>query len=123
MVDQDAVDTERLVAAIRGKVGIDSKSGDVVIGDDFGALGADGKLLAVLLGRLAAQLMGKRSDDRASVGEMTALTGLPSGTVAPTIRRIKSRRLVDQDSDKRYFVPRPKVIAACGVLTSSGGPK
>ena len=113
LVDQNKVDTARLSEAIRGSVGIDSTSGEVVLADGFGMLSAKNKLLVVLLGRLASTLLGRRQDDRASVADLTALTGMPAGTVGPAIRKLKTDRLVDQDPDKRYFVPRVKVIAAC----------
>jgi hypothetical protein len=118
-VDQDRVDTERLANALVGKVGIDSRSGGLVLDVGFGQLKNDAKVLTLLLGRLAAHLAGVQPDDRLPVKALVELSGLPRGSVAPAVRRLYEARVVGQSVDKQYFVPRSQVIRALEFVRGS----
>lgn len=118
VVDRDRVDTERVGAALLGRVSIDGMTGMLGPEAGFDGLKVEAKVLALLLGRLAAHLIGKASDDRLSLKELVEASGLPRGSAAPAARRLlKERKLVAQDSDQRYFVPRSRVLAALQEVT------
>lgn len=117
-VDQDEVDTERLAQALTGLVGIDKATGGLVFGDDFHTLTNDAKVVAVLLGTLAASILERRDSQSASVGEVVAITALPQGSIGPALRSMATKkRLVNQDSDRRYYISRAKVSAAIEFVT------
>lgn len=113
LVDQRAVDTARVTAALRGRIAIDANGGGLVVDHGFHSLRVDQKIVALLLGRIAEELLDRAADDRMALKEIIELSGLPRGSAAPVIRRLLvDRRLVAQDADKRYYIPRPKVLLA-----------
>ena len=118
LTDQDAVDTERVVAALKGKVGIDSTSGALVLDTGFDDLSAEGKVLCTLLGRLAAVLLDLQQEEAMAPKEVIQASGVPGGTVHPTLKRLREKRLVAQDETKRYFVPRNKILPVVEVIGS-----
>ena len=119
LVDQDAVDTQLLSSALTGRIGIGAKDGGIVLGERFGIGTNDDRVLLVLLGRLAAAIMEVQPDEHLSVKELVDISGLPRGSVAPSVRRLLDARLVAQAGDKRYSVPRSKVRQAVEVVNAS----
>ncbi len=82
----------------------------------FDSLKVDQKIVALLLGRIAQQLLGKADDDGMALKELIDFSGLPRGSAAPGVRRLLGTRLVAQGVDKRYSIPRSKVLLAVGEL-------
>ncbi len=113
LVDADNVDTQRLAQALRGRVGINSANGEPVIQDGYRGLSAEQKVMLLLLARLAASLLGRTDTEALSVKDVVAKSGLPSGTVAPALRKLATtRRLVVQDDKKAYLVARSRLLDA-----------
>ncbi len=112
LVDQEAVDTERVTAALKGRLGIDAASGGLVVDQGFHPLKVDQKIVALLLGRIAQHLLGRADDDAMALKDIIDFSGLPRGSAAPGARRLLSSRLVTQGADKRYAIPRSKVLLA-----------
>jgi 3-oxoacyl-(acyl-carrier-protein) synthase len=66
------------------------------------------KLLAYLLARKAMVAHGLQLErEAAAPSEVIAATGIPSGSVHPTLKGLYESRpqLVDKDESRRYFVP------------------
>lgn len=124
LVDQSLLDTKLLAESLRDRVGIDTHTGDVAIGPSFNELNNEQRVTAVLLGRLAANLLGRRDSSAATLKEVADLSGMPSGSVAPAARALATkRRLALQDDEKRYYIPRPKVMDACRFLAPERKPQ
>jgi hypothetical protein len=116
VLDAAEVDRAAIAGALKGRVGIDSKSGRPVLSPGFHALDARRKVVALLLARKAAQLLDLT--DREAIGhrEIVEATGLPSGTVAPTLKGLREARLVAQDDTKAYYIPTSQINAAVRVV-------
>jgi hypothetical protein len=118
VLDAAEVDRAAIARALKGRVGIDSKSGRVVLSPGFNALDARRKVLTVLLARKAAHLLDLTDSETIGHREIVEASGLPSGTVAPTLKALREARLVAQDDAKAYYVPNAQINAAVGLLTS-----
>lgn len=116
VLDAAEVDRAAIAGALKGRVGIDSKSGRVVLAPGFNALDARRKVVAVLLARKAAQLLGLADTEAMGHNEVVDASGLPSGTVAPALKSLREARLVAQDNAKAYYVPSPQINAAVRLL-------
>lgn len=118
VLDAAEVDRAAIAGALKGRVGIDSKSGRVVLSPGFNALDARRKVVTILLARKAAHLLDLT--DRETIGhrEIVEASGLPSGTVAPSLKGLREARLVTQDDTKAYYVPSSQISAAVQLLTS-----
>lgn len=112
LVDRDRVDEARLAAALRDLVHIDQATGSLVKTEAFEKLKSREKLLSLLLGRKAAEILELVTDLPVSAKELTEVSGLPKGTVHPALRDLKLSRTVSQDEEGRYFVAPGQVLAA-----------
>lgn len=80
------------------------------------------RVLAFLLARKAMIALQLGLDrEAASPAEIIRQTGLPSGSVYPTLKELYERRpqLVDKDDNSRYCVPGWAVADACEVIRTS----
>jgi hypothetical protein len=116
VLDAAEVDRAAIAGALKGRVGIDSKSGRVVLSPGFNALDARRKVVAVLLARKAAHLLDLADMEAMGHREIVEASGLPSGTVAPTLKGLREARLVAQDDTKAYYVPSSQINAAVRVI-------
>jgi hypothetical protein len=116
LLDADEVDRARLSTALRDSLGIDGKSGRVVLKPGFSRLSARGKLLAYLLGRKTAVLLNKADTEATPPRDISRETGMPSGTVNPKLRELFEDRLISLTESSEYYVAAPQVIAAIGEL-------
>lgn len=122
LVDQDSVDTERVATALQGLIGIDSRTGAIVLGTGFAGLNSEQKVVAILLGRFCANLLSLSAEVTMAPKEVILTSGLPSGTVHPALKSLREkRRLTAQDEAKRYYIPRSKIIAATEALANALG--
>jgi hypothetical protein len=109
LVDARHVDRQAITEALRGRVSIDSESGRAVLLAGYSRLDAKRKILTVLLGRKAAQLLNVVDHETLTNGEVVDATGLPPGTVASSLKNLRERRLVGQEEDRSYLVPNPQL--------------
>jgi len=105
LVDATAVDRDAIAAALRGRIGIDSRSGRLVLSPTYNDLDARRKVLSILLARKAALLLKLAESEAVANKEVAELTGLPSGTSAPSLKSLRELRLVSQDASKAYYIP------------------
>jgi DNA-binding transcriptional ArsR family regulator len=117
LVDAVAIDRERIAAALEGRVGIDRTTSSVVVRPAFSGLSSAQKVLAYLLGRKVAALL-EVAGEEATPGEISEQTGMPPGTVRPTLSQLKTERLVTARGG-RYLVPGPAVDSAIGRLAEA----
>lgn len=120
LVDATEVDRRAIVEVLKGKVSIDSKSGRPVLSPGFNALDARRKVLTVLLARKAANLLNLVNTEALTNKEVAELTGLPTGTAAPSLKSLKELRLVTQDANKAYYVPNAQLNNAIEFIGSGG---
>jgi len=106
------VDRARLSSALVDVLGIDTESGRVVLKPGFGGLNARNKLLAYLLGRKAAVLLGKMDVEAASPKDVQQETGMPTGTVNPKLRELLHDRLVSSTETSEYYIAPPQLLHA-----------
>jgi len=116
MVDGAEIDRRAITSALKGRVGIDSGSGRLVLLSGFNELDARRKLLALLLAQKAALLLEVAETETLTNGAATKASGLASGTVAPSLRSLKELRLVEQDAARAYYVADVQVGSAISFI-------
>lgn len=70
------------------------------------------RVLVFAIARKAMKSLSWIESESAGPSEISRATGIKEGTVAPLVRKLGSKRLLDQDSDRKYFLPNhalPKV--------------
>jgi len=118
VLDAAEVDRAAIAGALKGRVGIDSKSGRAVLSPGFNGLDSRAKVMAVLLARKAAHLLDLADVETMAYKEVVEASGLPPGTVAPSLKDLREGHLVAQNDAKAYYVPNAQINAAVGLLTS-----
>src|SRR5437868_2364903 len=88
LLDSEEVDRASLARALHEYVGVDNKDGKVVLKPSFNKLTVRKKLLAYLLGKKVAKLLGKVENELTAPKEVTLQTGMPKGTVNPKLREL-----------------------------------
>lgn len=69
-------------------------------------LNASEKVLLYLIARKGMKALGfDLGEEGATPNEVVRETGLKKGTVHPTLRKLRTDRMVDQANDRRYRVP------------------
>jgi hypothetical protein len=79
------------------------------------------RVLAYLLARKAMTALGLSLErEAAAPSEVSAATGIPTGSVNPTLKALYEGRpqLVDKDASSRYFVPSWAVDVVCEQIGS-----
>lgn len=112
LLDAAEVDRARLSSALSDILGIDTESGRVVIKPGFSRLSARNKLLAYLLGRKAAVLLGKVDVEAVPPKDIQRETSMPRGTVHPKLRELLQDRLVSSTESSEYYVAPPQFLQA-----------
>jgi len=112
LLDASQVDQARLASALQDILGVDTTTGHVVMKPGFGRLTTRNKVLAYLLGRKAAVLLGKADAEAATPKTICTDTGMPSGTVNPKLRELRRYRLVSQTELSEYYVAPHQVAQA-----------
>jgi len=116
LLDAVEVDRERLARVLRNILGIDTKSGQVVLKSGFSQLSARNKVLAYLMGKKAAVLLGKTEIEEVSPIDIVQNTGIPSGTVNPKLRELKTIHLVSQTDASQYYIASHQMLQALAEL-------
>jgi hypothetical protein len=120
VVDAAEVDRERIANALRQVIAID-KAGTVLPLGGFQKLSVTQKILAFLLGRKVAVLVGLADEEAIGPTDLAAGSGLPPGTIYPTVRRMSRDRLVSQDGASHYFLSPHQVGVAIERLGTPDG--
>jgi len=110
LLDSEEIDRASLARALQDYVGVDSKSGKVVLKPGFNKLSARKKVLAYLLGKKVAKILGKIENELTAPKDIPIETGIPRGTVNPKLRELSDARLVSQTKDGDYFIESHQIL-------------
>ncbi len=119
-VDSGEVDQQLLVTVLKPYLRIDPKR--LIIRPEAKWKGASNRarLIAFLLARkaLVAKILIAREDEAISPAEIIKGTGVPSGSVYPTLKELFEARpqVVDKEREARYLIPDWAVNTACDIL-------
>ncbi len=105
LLDSVEIDRALLANSLKGILGVDSKTGNVILLSGFNKLNSLNKILAFLLGRKVSYLLDKSETEEVFPKEIPDATGIPSGTVHPKLRELKNSRIASQSEDGGYYVP------------------
>jgi hypothetical protein len=112
LLDASQVDRVRLASALQDVLGVDTETGLVVMKPSYTHMTTRHKVLAYLLGRKAAVLLGRAAAEAASPKVICTETGMPSGTVNPKLRELMRDRLVSRTESSEYYVAPHQVASA-----------
>ena len=115
-VDASAVDRQALATALKGTVGIDMDSGRLSLLGGYFTLDALQKVATVLLAQKAAFLLERVVKEEIASKRVTDESGLPPGTVAPMLKKLREKRLVGQGVNKAYYIPNAQVTRVIGLI-------
>ncbi len=121
LIDAATVDRGRIAKALNGIYGIDAKTGAVVAQPGFNALGGREKVLAYLLARRVAVLLGKAAGETALPSEVSAGTGITGGSARPLLRRLLQGHEVSRDGDGGYHLSHHQIAGALAAISNQGG--
>jgi hypothetical protein len=107
LVSGGELDQELVSTVLKPVLRIDKDSLGIRPQDAWRRLSARARIGAYLLARKAMAALGLLEDERCRPAEVIRNTGLPSGTVYPTLKDMFESRpqLVDKSADSRYSVP------------------
>ena len=120
LLDADEVDRARLASALAGVLGLDTKTGRVVLKPGFAHLDVRRKILAFLLGQKVAVLLGKADNEQVAPKDLIGSTGMPSGSVHPALKDLREKRVVSVTNSGAYYVAAHQVDV-CLALVEGGG--
>ena len=120
LVDASEVDRQAIASTLSGKVSLDGETGRPVLTPGYASLDAASKVLLILLARKAALLLELAENEVLSNKEVIDQSGLPAGTVAPTLRRFKELHLVDQDTNRSYYIPNAQLNQVIEKIVKGG---
>jgi hypothetical protein len=112
LLDAGEVDRGVLATALSDRIGIDSKSGRIVILPGYSPLNTRQKVLVILLAAKAASLLGIRDSEFMGTQEVIGTSGLPQGTVRPKLKELREAGLAAQGTDRAYYVPSARLRRA-----------
>lgn len=118
ILDAGEVDRSRLAHGLQGIVGLDSGSGRLVLRPGFNKLDAGRKVIAYLLGALAAHLLQLREEKEVLPREIQTETGLPKGTVNPKVSQLHKERRISKTPAGAYFIAPHQIDGALAQLKS-----
>jgi hypothetical protein len=117
LLDAAEVDRARLAAALRDSVGVDTKTGGIVLKPGFNNLTSRQKVIAYLLGRKAAHLLQKNDGEAATVTTLQKETGMPVGTIGPYLRQLLKDKVISQTASKEYYLENHQLSHAIAEMT------
>lgn len=110
LLDAEQINRASLARVLHDYVGVDGKSGKVVLKPGFNKLTARKKILAYLLGKKVSKLLGKIENELTAPKDIPLATGIPRGTVNPKLRELSDARLVSQTKDGEYFIESHQIL-------------
>src|SRR6266571_4679010 len=117
LIDDTNLDQELLASGLKGYVGV-TQAGEVRSLERWEELSSKGKVVAMLLGLRAAELLGRRETGPSSPSEIAAMSGIASGTVKPVLRDLVVERLAHQPVPGKYAVSGHSLRRALEVMTA-----
>jgi DNA-binding transcriptional ArsR family regulator len=121
LLDSDEVDRTRLADTLKDILGVDAKTGKIVLKPGYHSLKTRHKVLAYLLGMKVAVLLGKAISEPVLPKDIQDGTGLPKGTVNPKLVELKEAKLVTQDKAGKYYVAHHQIAIAIDDMKGSPG--
>lgn len=120
LIDAEELDRARIASAINELVGIDRNTGAVrPHGPKYRKLSNREKILAILLGVRAAQLIGKRDNEALRASEIPGMAGIREGSTHPTLKSLRENYEVSQTDEGAYYLSDMNVITAIEVLEAA----
>lgn len=116
LLDAAEVNRARVAQALGDLLGVDTKSGRVVLKPGFNGLDTSRRVLAYLMGALAARLLGLRESEEVQPLEVQQETGMPKGTVNPKLSQLHKERRVSKGKGGAYFVAGHQIESAVQYL-------
>lgn len=117
LLDAQQIDRALLADALIDILGIDKSSGQIVPKPGFNNLKAKKKVLAFLIGKKAAKLIGVTESESVPSIQLTTEVGIPDGTVRPKLRELLKERVISQDnSSDEYYIADFQIPIAISVL-------
>lgn len=116
LLNAQEVDRSILALALQDILGIDNKTGKVILKPGFNKLNSRQKVVAYLLGKKVAKLLGKIENETIAPKDIPVDTGIPKGTVYPKLRELIEDRLVMQTKEGEYYIESHQIIACIDVL-------
>lgn len=114
LVSQNSIATDVVANALRGLVTIVKETGEVVASPTLESLDYNSKILAFLLGRRAATLLGIIDKAAADADTIAAFVGLDPQRARENLSRLK-RKFLLKTADG-WSLPVPRVSAVCEEL-------
>jgi hypothetical protein len=121
LLDADEIDRTLLANSLKNLLGIDNKSGRVVPKPGFNSLSARNKVLAFVLAKKAAQLLGVLESELANPKQISEESGIPDGTVRPKLRELIEGKLLSQADGGDYYVAQHQLSRVISELTAKEG--
>lgn len=116
LLDASEVDRASLANALRDILGVDNDTGRIVLKPGFSSLASRSKVLAYLLGKKAALLLGKADREEVAAKTIPIDTGIPSGTVHPKLKELRENHFVSQTDDGHYYIASHQLLDALDEL-------
>lgn len=120
LLDADEVDRSQLAQGLRDLLGIDNKTGRVVLKPMFNDLDTRRKVLAYLMGAKVAALLGKADDEIVTPTDLSKRTGMPRGTVNPKLAQLHEDRIVSKTKSGAYYLEPHQISSALEALGRGG---
>jgi prolyl-tRNA editing enzyme YbaK/EbsC (Cys-tRNA(Pro) deacylase) len=120
LLDADEVDRAQLAQALLGILGVDKKTGRVVLKPGFNDLDARRRVLAFLLGAKVAQLLGLAETEAVAPKDLEKQTGMPHGTVAPKLGQLLDEKFIAKTPQGGYHVAPHQVTRAAAEIRREG---
>lgn len=117
MVTAGEVSRDMLADLLEKWIRLDPQSGAVIPLEAWHTLRPRQSILLFLLGRKAATLKNIIEGEGAAPKVIAEATGVPKGTVNPTLRDLVKERLLAQDTEGKYYVPPYAVGKVKDVIT------
>lgn len=116
VVDGRKVDRGRLAEGLANLVAVDGRTGAPIFHTGYDELTGKKKVLAVILARKAAVLLGKSADEVITPAKISEASGVPNGTVRRSVMELLDARLITQNGTGRYFCASHQLIAGIEYL-------
>ena len=117
LLDAQEIDREAF-RVLQDYVGIDSKSGKVILKASLIKLSARRKVLAYLLGKKVAKLLSKIDNELTLPKEISDETSIPKGSVNPKLRELLEKRLIKQTKEGEYYIHSHQILNSVNELES-----
>ncbi len=116
LLDAQEIDRASLARALHDFVGIDKVTGKVVLKPGFNKLNSRQKILAYLLGKKVAKLLGRNDSEVVAPKDIPTETGIPKGTVHPKLRELLESRVVSQTKEGEYYIESHQIMKSISDL-------